>query len=315
MKSHDISWPVLTLLALLADPPCGFAQGSLTPPGPPGPTMKTLQQIEPRTPISSLPVTITAPGSYYLTTNATVAGTAILLQSSNVTVDLNGFTLSGDGGTTDYGVWVNPTSHVQNVTVRDGRFHNFAGAVSVGGEGADNILVENIQMHTSTRSGIWIGANCNGAVVRNNLLVDCNTPLRLTAFPGQSIRGVTFAHNRVSGGSSDGVSLHGQDGAIRDVAVLNNQVAGTLGNALVVSTFGTGTVSRVLIDQNHFTKTNGFLGCIIPTNAAVTLIRNVFSGLTLSIGTTGNTIGPIITTTGTLGTNGAAMSPWANFQN
>lgn len=31
------------------------AQGSLTPPGAPGPTMLSLSQVEPRTPISSLP--------------------------------------------------------------------------------------------------------------------------------------------------------------------------------------------------------------------------------------------------------------------
>src|SRR6185437_1380639 len=35
-----------------------FGQGALTPPGGPAPTMKTLSQIEPRTPISSAPFTI-----------------------------------------------------------------------------------------------------------------------------------------------------------------------------------------------------------------------------------------------------------------
>jgi hypothetical protein len=72
-----------------------FAQGSLAPPGPPAPMMKTLAQIEPRTPISSAPFTITDPGSYYLTTNLTVSsGTAIRIATNGVTLDLNGFTIS-----------------------------------------------------------------------------------------------------------------------------------------------------------------------------------------------------------------------------
>jgi len=73
----------------------GFAQGSLTPPGAPAPTMKTLQQVEPRTPISSVPLTITQPGSYYLTANVTVSsGDAITIVANGVTLDLNGFTIS-----------------------------------------------------------------------------------------------------------------------------------------------------------------------------------------------------------------------------
>jgi hypothetical protein len=68
----------LAALALLAtfslQPSALLAQGSLTPPGAPAPTMKTLAQIEPRTPIAAAPFTISAPGSYYLTTNLTVSG-------------------------------------------------------------------------------------------------------------------------------------------------------------------------------------------------------------------------------------------------
>jgi hypothetical protein len=72
-----------------------FAQGSLTPPGAPAPTMKTLAQIEPRTPISSAPFTISVPGSYYLTTNLNVTGgDAITITVSGVTLDLSGFTIS-----------------------------------------------------------------------------------------------------------------------------------------------------------------------------------------------------------------------------
>ena len=82
-----------------------LAQGSLTPPGAPGPTMKSLAQIEPRTPISSAPITLTNSGSYYLTTNLTVSGgtAAINILADGVTLDLNGFTLTSTqvGATVD----------------------------------------------------------------------------------------------------------------------------------------------------------------------------------------------------------------------
>ncbi len=71
------------------------AQGPLTPPGAPAPTMKTLPQVEPRTAITNAgSFTISAPGSYYLTTNLTItAADGITITCSNVTLDLNGFAI------------------------------------------------------------------------------------------------------------------------------------------------------------------------------------------------------------------------------
>jgi len=80
------------------------AQGSLMPPGAPAATMKTLQQIEPRTPLESGSlgvavdpsgtITISQSGSYYLTENLTVSsGNGITINASGVTVDLRGFTI------------------------------------------------------------------------------------------------------------------------------------------------------------------------------------------------------------------------------
>ena len=83
-----------------------MGQGSLTPPGAPGETMKSLEQVEPRTPISSLPHTITESGSYYVTGNLSSTGDGIVIEASGVTVDLMGFSLTGDGGyaENDYGI-------------------------------------------------------------------------------------------------------------------------------------------------------------------------------------------------------------------
>src|SRR6478752_6422281 len=93
---------LLTALAsaLLVTPEL-FAQGVLAPTAAPGPLMKSLDQIEPRTPISSLPYTIATSGSYYFTKNlefTDTGGNAITIYANDVTLDLGGFTLSSIAG-------------------------------------------------------------------------------------------------------------------------------------------------------------------------------------------------------------------------
>ena len=121
--SHRMKPKLLLILPLPAAAIAGvvFAQGPLTPPGAPAPVMKSLEQVEPRTPVSSLPFTISQSGSYYLTSNlqfTAVGLNAITITASNVTLDLNGFTLSSTVTADGEAIRVEPHLHV--IVVRNG---------------------------------------------------------------------------------------------------------------------------------------------------------------------------------------------------
>ena len=101
----SLTKPLLAALALtVAILSLAPAQGPLTPPpGAPAPVYKTLGQIEPRTDVATLTgdataqIVIAQPGSYFLTGNITITGAraGIAIAASDVTLDLQGFTING----------------------------------------------------------------------------------------------------------------------------------------------------------------------------------------------------------------------------
>jgi hypothetical protein len=101
MGTSYFSRPAILATSIFAFHFWAAAQGSLTPPGAPAATMKSLDQVEARTAITNTAslVTISQPGSYYLTHNLNVtAGDAIDINTNQVTLDLNGFTISSTSG-------------------------------------------------------------------------------------------------------------------------------------------------------------------------------------------------------------------------
>lgn len=143
-----------------------FAQGALTPPGAPAPTMKSLAQIEARIPISTTPYFIFTPGSYYLTGNLTVSsGGAIAITTNNVTLDLNGFTISSTASPAASSAIVLSGTRV-NISIYNGHISsgvtNNASGLSFGGIGFSNgifgVNPSNVRVKDVSVSGVLADA-------------------------------------------------------------------------------------------------------------------------------------------------------------
>jgi len=285
----------LTLLAfstLNSQLSTAFAQGSLTPPGAPGRTMKSLDQIEPRTPISSLPFTITNAGSYYLTTNLFgSSGDGITVTANNVTLDLNGFVLAGSstpGGNVAQGQpspksqalgslnGINATVGVTNLVVRNGSLRGW-GQSGVNANHCDGCVFERLRI---TGSGSWALIAGYRSTVR-----DCTAINN----PGGGIS--SDYHSLVSGCLS---AENGGDGfwsgaaTLRDCVALNNAGDGIAAEDVSVLTActsrdndGVGIITGAGCVVNSCTSTaNSQSGIWVGENCVVKdcSVRSCFNG-------------------------------------
>jgi parallel beta-helix repeat protein len=133
------------------------AQGPLVPTNAPGLTMKTLDQVEARIPISSIPITLNNSGSYYLTAPLSMGSNlhGIQISADNVTIDLNGYSLVGTSNSHS-GVYI--IGLHSNIVVKNGSLMGW-GWEGVDLNSADNGRVERLQVSGVIRSGIRLGLN------------------------------------------------------------------------------------------------------------------------------------------------------------
>jgi hypothetical protein len=150
--------------------------GPINPPAAPvGSTGHTLDEIynrigpDGRTPIpgGSAPVTLSARGSYVLTGNITLgagagANGAVIISASDITLDLNGFTISlADSNSVGIAI----DNDVSRTTVRNGCITGAGVGVRCFSNGRATTL-ERLTIDSSRTHGVLLGPGCFGSVVR-----------------------------------------------------------------------------------------------------------------------------------------------------
>ncbi len=232
-------------------------QGPLVPPGAPAPTMKKLDQIastgiainDTNTPgdVNSLYV-ISSPGTYYLTGNVTGVAPkrAILINSVNVTVDLNGFALVGVASTgtgiSDGGV------NRGQATIRNGSVVGW-GIHGVNLSASRDVLIHDLIVTNNTQNGLLLGdtAHVRDCVLHDNSLTNLQTGFNANVARCSSID--SFNGSGFDLGQGSMIS-----GCVANYNLLGSGIAVGIGSSVGQCTvFGNG-IAGVLLQNNCIVK-------------------------------------------------------------
>lgn len=215
------------------DPPAG-------PISPTGPITINGQDIN-----NNLPLVITQPGNYILTSNIEppfgYTGHGIIISVSNVTLDLNGFTLIGRPGTGD---GIHMPNIAVNVVIRNGNIRYWDGSGI-----ASRILSGRIERISVSQSGEW--GIINESSDRVTHIISCEAVLNGDLDPdagGISGAGSKIQDCVVSGNDGPGIVVS-EGSTVSGCTVLNNE-----GNGIVA---GSGSIISGCSVRN-----NGLIGIL-----------------------------------------------------
>lgn len=123
-----------------------------------GGVMKTIEMVEPRKEITSIPITITTPGSYYLIASMTGSPSmhGITIRADDVRLDLCGFSLVG---TSNSFSGIHVATQANNVVLENGVLRNW-GWYGVNGTNMFDGTLTDIKAYGNGTAGILAGENC-----------------------------------------------------------------------------------------------------------------------------------------------------------
>lgn len=224
------------------------------------------------TPITSVPYAISTAGVYYLDSDLTYTGTgnAILVEVSNVVIDLNGHLLVNTVGSSTgaKGIYANQR---RNVTIKNGTIKNFLHAISIDDSTpyttTTGHLIEGIRVDRCFYVGILVKGQ--GNIIRNNQIITTGgNPENASAYgicvygPGNEVSNNfvynTTAHN---GGIAVGIYLREVDNGVVEF----NRILKASGTD---SSFGISVVmssSNVLVVNNRIAELDTGISYVTST--------------------------------------------------
>jgi parallel beta-helix repeat protein len=216
----------------------------------------------PVTPVfaAAAPISITA--NYTLASDMVFGGTGFIIEANDVTLNLNGYTITGGDGTNSNGVQV--FGRV-GVTIKNGKIQHFGNGIFLSGSNSNT--VKNIVSNDNSREGILVYVNSD----RNQLIGNTSN--------GNSLSGInlwdgsdnnTVKNNTCNNNKINGILLCSCD----DSSIIGNTTNGNTFNGLS------------LWDRNGSTPMGGADNNLVKDNSSS---ANLDNGLLVG-GSDGNTI-------------------------
>ncbi len=164
------------------------------------------------TPRETIPLVISVPGNYRFKNGATVdytsSGTILKITSSDVSIDLQHFTLSQKNA--DHSPLeisgIEIAEGLANVSINNGKINNITGTGITIGQNCVNINIHNMYIIESKKIALTVNTNCNNIVIDNCLIARLNFANETTV--GMRLitsKNVTISHSSI-------VNIIGQTG-------------------------------------------------------------------------------------------------------
>lgn len=249
--------------------------------------------------ITSVPVTITTPGYYCLKQNITTAQTsAIGIESSDVTVDCRGRSISFSDPTNDsFAITGGGFGPVHDVTVKSCKLVDFGTGILFG-PGSERIEVTGNDIVRPKLDGIVIwGSNSriigNSVLSMHNPFYDYSRNITVVASqPGVRSTGNVISGNTIAGAHGNGTIWGIRVDMSDDVLISNNNIIdlqpneGGFAAAIVTDSTTSRILNNVMMSRNGTNYGNMGSAALCSRNLAIGLTHDGFEWCTQSVNNT-----------------------------